>query len=228
MDDLKTRLSALADREYAAFQAKLVPTIPAERILGVRVPILRKFADGFAKTAACEEFLHALPHETYDENLLHGILLTKTRPFDYCLALTEEFLPFVDNWAVCDTLRPRVFAANADRLFPHVRAWIASSEVYTCRFGIGMLMSYYLDGAFRPEYEELPARVTNEDYYVRMMVAWYFATALAKQWDATIPYLIGRRLPVWTHNMTIRKAVESFRVPEERKTYLKTLRIGTR
>jgi len=217
-------LQALADTEYAAFQAKLAPTIDPATCIGVRVPALRKFAAAFAKTPDYTSFMEALPHTYYDENLLHSILLTKIRDYDECLAAVERFLPYVDNWAACDTLRPAAFKKHRGELLPHVRRWIASPAPYTCRFGIDCLMEYYLDDAFDPSYLELPAAVESEEYYVRMMVAWYYATALAKQWDATIPYLEGARLEKWTHNKTIQKARESYRITPEQKNYLATLR----
>jgi len=224
MSDLQNQLFALADRDYAVFQAKLAPTISPDRFIGVRLPVLRRFAKEFSKTAECEAFLQALPHEYYDENLLHSILLENSRDYSRCIAAVDAFLPYVDNWAVCDTLRPKLFSKHKAELLPNVKKWIASPETYTCRFGIDMLMTHYLDADFRPEYLELPAAVSSEEYYVRMMVAWYYATALAKQWDSTIPYLETRRLPVWTHNKTIQKACESFRITPEQKEYLKELK----
>jgi len=217
-------LRARSDPKYAAFQAKLTPTIDPESVLGVRMPVLRAYAKEFAKTAEKDLFLNKLPHEYYDENLLHGILLSMEKNFDACLEGVKRFLPYVDNWAVCDTMSPKAFAKNKTKLLPVVREWIASPEVYTCRFGIGMLMTHWLDADFAPQLLELPAAVRSEEYYVRMMVAWYFATALAKQWDAAIPYLTERRLDEWTHRKTIQKAVESYRITEEQKAFLRTLR----
>jgi len=224
MTELQKKLFEISDSEYAAFQAKLAPTIPADRFMGVRVPALRKFAAEFSKTPECAAFLESLPHEYYDENLLHSVILEKWKRFDDCMEKVEKFLPYVDNWAVCDTLRPKVFAKHKAELVEKVKEWIASDKTYTCRFGIDMLMTHYLDEAFRPEYLELPAQVTSGEYYVRMMIAWYYATALAKQWDSTIEYIEKNRLPDWTHNKTIQKAVESFRITPEQKEYLKSLR----
>ena len=225
MTELQKRLLEMRDGEYAVFQAKLAPTIPPESCIGVRLPALRSFARDFAKEPGCEAFLAALPHEYYDENMLHAVLLGGIRDYRRALELVERFLPYVDNWAACDTLRPRVFAKHKAELLPHVRAWIASPEVYTCRFGLNVLMELYLnDEDFSPEYPQLACAVTREEYYVRMMVAWYFATALAKQWDAAIPYIEQRRLPEWTHRKAIQKAIESYRITPEQKEYLRTLR----
>lgn len=224
MTELQEKLFALADSAYADFQAKLTPTIPRERFIGVRLPALRQFAKEFAQTDECEAFLAQLPHEYYDENLLHSVLLQSRKDYVTCLGLVEKFLPYVDNWAVCDTLRPKSFAKHRVELLPKVKEWIASPETYTCRFGIDMLMTYYLDTDFAPEYLALPAAVESEEYYVRMMVAWYYATALAKQWDAAIPYIEQRKLPAWTHKKTIQKACESFRITAEQKAYLRGLK----
>ena len=224
MTEIQKKLFELSDKDYAAFQARLTPNVDADRFIGVRVPVLRKFAAGFSKTPECETFLESLPHEYYDENLLHSVILEKWKDYNDCIEKVDVFLPYVDNWAVCDTLSPKVFAKHRDTLIEKVREWIASDRTYTCRFGIDMLMTHYLDGFFRPEYLELPAEVKSEEYYLRMMIAWYYATALAKQWDSTVPYIENNRLPNWTHNKTIQKAVESFRITPEQKSYLKTLR----
>lgn len=224
MTEIQKRLFALADGEYAEFQAKLTPTVEADRFIGVRTPLLRAFAAELSQTPEAEAFLKELPHEFYDENILHALLLERQKNFEECLEKVEQFLPYVDNWAVCDMMRPKVFKKNRDALIDRVKVWSASEQTYTCRFGIGMLMAHYLDEDFKREYLELPARVTSEEYYVRMMAAWYYATALAKQWESTIPYIEENRLPVWTHNKTIQKACESYRITPEQKTYLKTLR----
>ncbi|MBR5707974.1 MAG: DNA alkylation repair protein [Oscillospiraceae bacterium] len=218
------RLFALRDADYAAFQAKLTPGVAPEAFIGVRVPELRKLAKELAGSPEAAAFLAELPHAYYDENMLHGLLVTGMRGREVCLAETERFLPYVDNWAVCDTLAPRALAKDRPALLKDIRRWAASERVYTCRFGIGMLMRFFLDADFSPELLEIPAAVRSEEYYMRMMVAWFFATALAKQWDASLPYLEGGRLDRWTHNKTISKACESFRVPEGRKAYLRGLR----
>lgn len=224
MTELQKRLFSLADSRYAEFQAKLTPSVAADKVIGIRVPVLRKFSMEFEKDPLCGEFMNTLPHEYYDENMLHSILLTRVKDFDKCMAAVEAFLPYIDNWAVCDILNPKVFSKHKRELLLKIKEWIASDKTYTCRFGINMLMTHFLDEDFRKEYLELPAKVRSEEYYVRMMVAWYYATALAKQWDATIPYIEEHRLPEWTHKKTIQKACESFRITDEQKAYLKTLR----
>ncbi len=225
MTSLQERLFAMQDKQYAAFQAKLTPGVPMESFIGIRVPVLRKFAKEFTKKAECEEFLHLLPHEYYDENMLHGLLISEVKDYEECIRLTDSFLPFVDNWAVCDIMSPKVFAKHKKELLAKIKTWSKSSHVYTCRFGIGTLMSHYLDKDFKAEYLEIPASVRSEEYYVRMMVAWFFATALAKQWDQAIPYIEQHRLAPWTHNKTIQKAIESYRITPEQKEYLRTLKI---
>lgn len=217
-------LFALRDEGYAAFQSKLTPTIPSDCFIGVRVPELRTLAKklkGFPETAA---FLSALPHTYYDENMLHSLLLSQEKEYAAAVAGVDAFLPYVDNWAVCDVLSPKAFRTHKTELLPKICEWSSSPLSYTCRFGIEMLMSHYLDGDFAPEYLEIPAAVRSEEYYVRMMVAWFFATALAKQWAATVPYSEQNRLDVWTHNKTIQKACESYRITDEQKRYLRGLK----
>ncbi len=223
MTEIQKRLSALADGKNAEFQAKLTPNVERDKFIGVRTPQLRILAASLSEKERAE-FTEALPHEFYDENMLHSVILEKWKDYGKCLEKVERFLPYVDNWAVCDTLRPKVFAGHREELLPNVKRWIASDMVYTCRFGINMLMTHYLDKAFKEEYLALPAAVASEEYYVRMMAAWYYATALAKQWDSTIPYIERSLLPPWTHNKTIQKACESYRITPEQKAYLRTLR----
>lgn len=224
MTNLQATLFSLAEPDYAAFQAKLAPGVSAEKFIGVRMPQLRRFAAQFGKTAQSDLFLRTLPHDYQDENLLHAILIGNLRDFDRCIAAADAFLPYVDNWAVCDSLRPVCFKKHRDRLLPHIRRWIASPEVYTCRFGIEMLMLHFLDEDFDPVLLKLPAAVKGEEYYVRMMVAWFFATALAKQWDAALPYITQWRLPEWTHRKTLQKACESYLISAEQKKILKQFR----
>ena len=188
MDVLK-RLWELGDEKYADFQTKLTPGINREQCIGVRVPETRKLARELYKSGKYEEFLMQLPHRYYDENMLHGLILSEIRDYEECLGCVNDFLPYVDNWAVCDTMSPKCFRKNRRTILPEIRRWSASMEVYTSRFGIEMLMTHFLDEDFLPEYLAIPASVRLEDYYAKMMVAWFFATALAKQWDATIPYL---------------------------------------
>lgn len=224
MAKLIDQLFELRDEKYAAFQAKLTPGIAQEKFIGVRVPQLRNFAKSFAKDPAHEIFLQTLPHEYYDENMLHALLLSQIKDYDACIEQVERFLPYVDNWAVCDIMSPKVFAKHKSVFLAKIREWSASPETYTCRFGLEMLMSFYLDADFRPEYLDIAAAARSDEYYVKMMVAWFFATALAKQWTATIPYIENRVLAPWTHNKTIQKSIESYRITDEQKTYLRGLR----
>ena len=218
---LEEQLFSLRKEDYAVFQRRLLPTVPPETILGVATPELRTLAKVHPDP---EAFRNQLPHRYFEENQIHAFSLEREKDFDISISQVETFLPYIDNWATCDQLRPRSFARNKEKLLSHIRAWLASGEVYTQRFAMGMLMVHYLDGDFRPEYLSWVAENRGEDYYIRMMVAWYFATALAKQYDAAIPYLTEHRLPLWTHNKTIQKATESYRVPQARKDYLRTLR----
>ena len=217
-------LLAVKDEAYRALQTKLVPNVPPETIVGVRTPDLRRIAKNVSARADCGAFLRDLPHRYYEENLIHFFVLAEIKDFDACVRGVEAFLPYVDCWPVSDQATPKSFRKNREKLLPYVRKWIASERVYTARFGLRMLMNEYLDADFRPEYLELAASKTGEDYYLKMMVAWFFATALAKQYDETLPYLENHRLPEWTHKKAIQKALESFRVPDEHKAYLRTLR----
>ena len=225
VDVIRAQLFALQDKEYQIFHSRLMPTLPPETVIGVRVPLLRKLAKQLTDTPEAEVFLQELPHFYYEENALHAFLLEPVRDYGTALAATERFLPYVDNWAVCDSFSPKVFAQHKPELLPAIRRWLGSDQVYTVRYGIGMLMRYYLDDAFRPEYLAWVAAVHSEEYYVNMMRAWYFATALAKQPAAALPWLTEKRLDVWTHNKTIQKAVESYRIPPEQKQALRALRI---
>ena len=218
------RLAAFADEKYRNFQSKLVPNIPKETVLGVRTPDMRKIAKEIKGTEEADAFLVQLPHEYYEENLVHFFLIAEIRDFDECVKAVETFLPYVDCWPVCDQSSPRAFARNHERLLPFIKKWIGSEDVYTARFGIRMLMNEFLGEDFRPEYLEWVAAVKGEDYYIKMMVAWYFATALAKRYDESVVYVEERRLEPWTHKKAIQKAIESFRVSDEHKEYLKTLR----
>ncbi len=218
------RLAARRDDEYRDFQSKLVPNIPKETILGVRTPDMRKIAKEIKGTKEAEEFLKELPHHYYEENLVHFFLIAMIRDFDECLRAVETFLPYVDCWPVCDQSSPKVFSRNHGKLLPLIQKWIRSEHVYTVRFGIRMLMNEFLGEDFRPEYLEWVAAVQSEDYYVKMMAAWFFATALAKRYDDSVVFMEQRRLEPWTHRKAIQKAVESFRVSDEHKEYLRTLR----
>lgn len=224
---LQERLFALQDKQYAAFQAKLTPGVPMDSFIDIRVPVARKLAKEYAKEEDSKMFLQQLPHTYYDENILHSLLISQIKDYDECIRQTDAFLTYVDNWAVCDILSPKVFAKHKDELMEKIKAWSKSSHTYTCRFGIETLMSQYLDKDFKEEYLEIPASAKSVEYYVKMMVAWFFATALAKQWDAIIPYIEQHRLAPWTHNKTIQKAIESYRISPEQKAYLRTLKVKT-
>ena len=223
--DVQKRLFEMQDAEYRDFHAKLVPTMEKTKFIGIRTPMLRKFAKKFGKTEESEIFLQVLPHQYYEENNLHGLLIEQIRDYDKCLEELERFLPFIDNWATCDLLALHMMKKHRDVFIREVFRWIESDQPYTIRFGIGMLMRHYLDEEFKPEYPEKVAAIRSEEYYVNMMRAWYFATALAKQYDKILPFLLEKRLDVWTHNKTIQKAVESYRITSKQKTYLKTLKI---
>ncbi|MBQ6661421.1 MAG: DNA alkylation repair protein [Lachnospiraceae bacterium] len=217
-------LAACKDDNYREFQSKLVPNIPADTILGVRTPEMRKIAKQVYGTVEAERFLATLPHSFYEENLVHFFLIAMIKDFVECAAAVNRFLPYVDCWPVCDQSSPKAFSKNHAKLLPLIREWIASEHVYTARFGMRMLMNEFLGEDFRPEFLSWVAEKQGEDYYLRMMVAWYFATALAKQYDAAIMYFEEHRLESWTHKKAIQKAIESYRVSEEHKAYLRTLR----
>ena len=223
--DIRNKLFELRDEGYAKFQAALTPGIDEKLFIGVRVPVLRKYAKEICSEGHYEEFLNTLPHKYYDENMLHAILISEEKDYKKALELVEAFLPYIDNWAVCDTTRPKVFKKNRQDLIKKIKKWMTSKETYTYRFGCEMLMNFYLDDCFEPEYLELPAKKRSSEYYVNMMTAWFFATALSKQWDESVKYIENKRLDVWTHNKTIQKARESFRITKEQKEYLKSLKI---
>ncbi len=222
--EVRERLFAMQDLEYRDFQSRLMPTIDKERVIGVRTPQLRGYAKEFGRTPDAEIFLEDLPHHYYEENNLHGFLISAMKEHGQCLEVLEKFLPFVDNWATCDLMSPKVFKKHLPELLEAVRRWIRSEHPYTVRFAIGMLMSFCLDEAFEEEYPRMVAAVRSEEYYVKMMVAWYFATALAKQYETVLPYIEERRLERWCHNKAIQKAVESYRITKEQKEYLRSLR----
>ena len=222
--NIKGELFVLQDISYADFQAKLIPNIPRDLFIGVRVPDFRKLAKRIAKEPEVSKFLRDIPHKYYDENILHGILVSEMKDYDSCIKAVDEFLPYVDNWAVCDIMSPKIFKKNKTALLEKIKEWSASEKTYTCRFGIEMLMSHFLDDDFKPEYLEIPLSVNSQEYYVKMMIAWFFATALAKQWDATIKHIEEQRLDTWTHNKAIQKARESRRITLKQKEYLKSLK----
>ena len=224
-DEILAELYSLRDRPYAALQAATIPTVPPERIIGVRTPALRSLAGKLFRDDGKGAFLAALPHPTFEENQLHAFVIALEKDFDTCLREVERFLPYIDNWATCDQLSPKVFGKEAERLLPAIETWLGSGHAYTVRFAVGMLMQHFLDARFDPAYADRVAAIRSEEYYVRMMVAWYFATALAKQYDRILPCLEERRLDPWTHNKAIQKSLESFRISPEHKAYLRTLKI---
>lgn len=214
------RLFELADEKYRDFHAKLIPTVDKSTIIGVRTPVLRKFANEFAKSPDAAFYLDSLPHKYYDGNNLHGFLLEKIKDYDEIISRLDRFLPYVDNWATCDLISPKVFAKNKERLIADAFRWINSSDTYTVRFGVGCLMSHFLDDGFRPSYAKAVADLRSDEYYINMMRAWYFATALAKQYDAVLFVFAQKLLDKWTNNKAIQKARESNRLSAEQKAAL--------
>ena len=224
MKEIQQLLFELQDMAYRDFHSRLMPDIDKETVIGIRVPVLRKYAKSIAGTELAEKFIKELPHRYYEENNLHMMLIIRIKDYEKCLSEIERFLPYIDNWATCDFPAPKCFENHKEDLLPVIKRWIASSETYTIRYGIGMLMRLYLDEDFDPEYVRIVAEVKSDEYYVNMMKAWYMATALAKQWDAVIPYIEEHRMPDWVHRKTIQKAVESYRIADEQKKYLKGYR----
>ena len=218
------RLMEAKDDKYKEFQAKLVPNVQPETILGIRTPEMRKIAKEVFESEDRDLFLNSLPHKYYEENLVHFFVISMIKDFDQCIQEVERFLPYVDCWPVSDQATPKAFKKNHSKLIPYIKKWIKSKHVYTARFGIRMLMNEFLEEDFEEEYLELVASIKGEDYYLKMMVAWYFATALAKRYDESIPFIEKRKLSEWVHKKAIQKALESFRVSEEHKKYLKSLR----
>lgn len=223
--DIEDRLFALEDKKYKEFHSRLMPTVNPDNIIGVRTPVVRKLAKELAKQPEYMQYIHMLPHKYYEENNLHGFLIESMKDYDEGIAAVNEFLPYVDNWATCDSVSPKVFKKHRSELMEQIKMWMASGHTYTIRYGIGMLMTHYLEEDFKEEYLEWAANIRSEEYYVNMMIAWYFATALAKQPQAAFPYIEQKRLSVWTHNKAIQKAVESYRITEEQKNKLRALRI---
>lgn len=225
MSGITEQLFSLADEEYRQFQIPLMPTVDPERVIGVRTPILRKLAKELAGTAEAEAFLRELPHTYYEENNFHAFLVEQIKDYGTCISAIDTFLPYVDNWSTCDGWSPKVLQKHPEELLRKIREWMASDHPYTVRYGIGMLQRYFLDDRFHPDFLAWVAAIDREEYYVRMMVAWFFATALAKQYDAAVSYFQQQRLPVWTHNKAIQKAIESYRVSTEHKVQLRTYKI---
>jgi len=225
MSDVLDKLFDMQDAKYKEFISKLVPNISPDNIIGIKTPPLRAYAKELYKAGLADEFLLKLPHRYLEENNLHGYLIEQIKDFEQCIAYLDAFLPYVDNWATCDTMRPKCFKKNTDRLLEHINRWIVSKDTYAIRFAIEMLMVFYLDDDFQEKYLEQVAAVRSDEYYINMMIAWYFATALAKQYESAVKYIENNRLIPWIHNKTIQKAKESFRITKERKEYLNNYKI---
>lgn len=225
IERIREDLFAMQDLSYRDFHSRLMPDVDKAAVIGVRVPELRKYVKELAKDPEIQEFLDDLPHQYYEENNVHGFLIQQMKEYEKCMEELEKFLPYINNWAICDMTSPKVFKKHKEELLEAVRRWIASNHIYTVRYGIGMLMQHYLDEDFREEYPQMVSEIQSEEYYVNMMIAWYFATALAKQYETILPYIEKQKLDVWTHNKTIQKACESYRITPEQKAYLRTLKI---
>lgn len=217
-------LMKMSDEEYRVFQMNLIPNIIEQTVIGVRIPLLRRFAKKLIENEMAQEFMVSLPHKYYDENNLHVFLIEQMSDFDCVLHELERFLPYVDNWATCDLIRPYVFKRNTDKLIEHLRQWICSQSVYTVRFAICTLMNYFLDEAFELEQLDMVAGIESSDYYINMARSWYFAEALAAQYDSALPYLEQNKLDLWTHNKTIQKALDSKKISAETKVLLRKLK----
>ena len=224
IENVQADLFAIQDLAYRDFQAKLMPTVNKETVIGVRTPSLRAYAKKFGKTDNVSAFLEVLPHKYYEENNLHGLLIEQIKAYPSCIAALDRFLPYIDNWATCDLPLPKCFDKNKEDIIVRAKNWIATDDTYVKRYGMGVMMRLFLDEDFKEEYIQIVAGVKSEEYYVNMMIAWYMATALAKQWDAAIPYIQEHRLSEWVHRKSIQKAVESYRITPEQKDYLKGLR----
>lgn len=220
-DRIRCTLLSMADGKYRDFSSKLTPTVDKEKVIGVRIPKLRKFSKALENY---EEFLTDLPHKYFEEDNLHAFLIEREKNFEKCIELLDSFLPYVDNWATCDSMKPAVLKKHPDKLLKHIKRWIKSKDVYAVRYGINLLMSFYLDENFDKKYLLMVSSVKSDEYYINMMRAWYFATALAKRYEETLPFIENNMLDVWTHNRTIQKSTESYRLSKEEKTYLKTLK----
>ena len=224
IEKIRQQLFELQDKKYGEFQAKLMPTIARETVIGVRAPALRKYAKELAKEKDVSEFLQDLPHQYFEENQLHAFIICEQKNYEECIKELNFFLPYVDNWATCDQMSPKVFRKHHGELLEQIKIWMDSDKTYTIRYGIGMLMAHFLEEDFEITYAEMVADIRSEEYYVNMMIAWYFATALAKQYEAVVPFIEKRRLDNWTHRKAIQKAVESYRITKEQKEYLKGLK----
>ena len=226
MKEIQDLLFAKQDIKYRDFQAPLFPNIDKQRMVGVRTPDLKKLAKELFGSETANKFIETLPHRYFDENQLHAFIISLVKDYETCLKEVDRFLPYIDNWGTCDQLSPKVFAKHKDELIIPIKKWLKNKHTYTIRFAIGMLMQHYLDESFKEEYMKMVASIKSEEYYVNMMIAWYFATALAKQWNSSIKYIEDKCLDPWVHNKTIQKAVESYRINDDQKTYLKSLKVN--
>ena len=224
MNNIQSKLFKLQDKKYRDFQVKLIPNINSDNVIGVRTPELRKYAKELVRANNYVSFLNDLPHKYFDENQLHAFIISELKDYDNCILYINKFLPYINNWATCDQMSPKIFKKNRDKLINELKIWINSKETYSIRFAIGMLMQYYLEDNFKIEYLKLVANIKSNEYYINMMRAWYFATALAKQYEAAIVFIEKNKLDVWTHNKTIQKAIESYRITKETKEYLRGLK----
>ena len=223
--DLYRKLYDLQDLKYRDMQIKIIPTVEPESVIGVRTPELKSIAKDILKDGNYKGFLEELPHRYFEENQLHAFIISGIKDLNECMEELRRFLPYVDNWATCDQMSPKIFKKHKEELLTHTKEWIRSDKTYIIRFGVKMLMEHFLDEAYDPQYPEMVAGIRSEEYYVNMMVAWYFATALAKQYESILPFIEGKRLEAWTHNKAIQKSVESRRITEEQKIYLKSLKV---
>ena len=224
LNEIRAELFKMQDMDYRDFNSKLIPTVDKESMIGIRTPDLRKYAKQLGKSSDVIEFLQTLPHKYFDENQLHAFIVSEIKDFKSCVDKVNEFLPYIDNWATCDQLSPKVFKKHHKELIAYIKEWLESDRVYTVRFGIGMLMEHFLDEDFDISYPETVSNIRSDEYYVNMMIAWYFATALAKRYESILPFIEKRSLDIWTHNKAIQKAVESLRISDEKKEYLKNLK----
>lgn len=224
-EKINKELFSLQDKKYRDFQGKLLPTVKPDSVIGVRTPELRKLAKKYIKEEKITEFLNNLPHNYFDENQLHAFIISEIKDYKKCIEELNKFLPFIDNWATCDQLSPKIFKKNKADLLKEINKWISSTHTYTVRFGIGMLMQHFLNEDFDIKYPKMIAKIRSEEYYINMMIAWYFATALAKQYECIIPFIENKKLDKWTHNRSIQKAIESYRITPEQKEFLKSLKL---
>ena len=225
LNEIRVELFKMQDMDYRDFNSKLIPTVDKESMIGIRTPDLRKYAKQLGKSSDVIEFLQTLPHKYFDENQLHAFIISEIKDFKNCIDEINRFLPYIDNWATCDQLSPKVFKKHHNELFEYIKDWLKSDKVYTLRFGIGMLMEHFLDEDFDILYPETVSKIRSGEYYINMMIAWYFATALAKQYESIIPFIENNSLDIWTHNKAIQKSIESYRITDEQKAYLRELKV---